>query len=85
MMREVLTRRFSGAIKENPDRDDGSWPELVIVDGGAGQLTIAEEVFEELGLTDEIALLGVAKGPERNAGRERLHSAGEGPLHAGTT
>ncbi|RED54321.1 excinuclease ABC subunit C [Aestuariispira insulae] len=80
MMREVLTRRFSRAIKENPDRDDGSWPELVIVDGGAGQLAVAEEVFEELGLTGEIALLGVAKGPERNAGRERLHLPGKAPF-----
>lgn len=73
MMREVLTRRFSRALKEDPDRESENWPDLVIVDGGKGQLSIAVEVLEELGLTNDIALLGVAKGPERNAGRERLH------------
>ena len=75
MMREVLTRRFTRAIKEDPDRDRGQWPDLVIVDGGKGQLSIAEEVFAELGV-DDVALLGVAKGPEREAGRERLHQPG---------
>ena len=73
MMREVLTRRFSRALKEDPDRESENWPDLVIVDGGKGQLSIAVEVLEELELTNDIALLGVAKGPERNAGRERLH------------
>jgi len=75
MMREVLTRRFTRAIKEDPDRDRGQWPDLVIVDGGKGQLSVAEEVFAELGV-DDVALLGVAKGPEREAGRERLHQPG---------
>lgn len=73
MMREVLTRRFARALKEDPDRESEMWPDLVIVDGGKGQLSIAVEVLEELGLSNDIALLGVAKGPERNAGRERLH------------
>lgn len=76
MMREVLTRRFTRAIKEDPDRDRGQWPELVIVDGGKGQLSIAEEVFADLGI-DDVALLGVAKGPEREAGRERFHQPGK--------
>ena len=72
MMREVLTRRFTRALKEDPDRSEGNWPDLVVVDGGRGQLGIAEEVFAELGI-DDVYLLGVAKGPDRNAGRERFY------------
>lgn len=72
MMREVLTRRFRRAQKEDPERRDGQWPDLVIVDGGRGQLGIASEVFAELGI-DDVALLGVAKGPDRNAGREQFY------------
>ena len=72
MMREVLTRRFTRALKEDPDRSEGNWPDLVVVDGGRGQLGIAEEVFAELGI-DDVHLLGVAKGPDRNAGRERFY------------
>ena len=75
MMREVLTRRFTRALKEDPDRAEGSWPDLVIVDGGRGQLGVAEEVFAELGV-DDVELLGVAKGPDRNAGRERFYRPG---------
>ena len=75
MMREVLTRRFTRALKEDPDRSDGNWPDLVIVDGGRGQLGIAREVFAELGI-DDVNLLGVAKGPDRNAGRERFYTPG---------
>ena len=72
MMREVLTRRFTRALKEDPNRSEGNWPDLVVVDGGRGQLGIAEEVFAELGI-DDVHLLGVAKGPDRNAGRERFY------------
>lgn len=75
MLQEVLTRRFTRALKEDPDRDRGQWPDLVIVDGGKGQLGVAEEVFAELGI-DDVALAGVAKGPEREAGRERLFVPG---------
>jgi len=71
MMREVLTRRFSRALKEDPDRAQGQWPDLILIDGGKGQLGIAMEVFEELGI-EEVALAAVAKGPDRNAGRERI-------------
>ncbi len=71
MMREVLTRRFSRALKEDPGREGTGWPDLVILDGGKGQLTVAEEVMAELGLTD-IPLAAVAKGPDRDAGRERI-------------
>jgi len=79
MMREVLTRRFSRALKDDPERERGTWPDLVLVDGGAGQLSVALEVFAELGVTD-VALVGVAKGPDRDAGRERFFLPGREPL-----
>ncbi len=71
MMREVLGRRFARAIKEDPDRSGGNWPDLVLIDGGAGQLDAAAAALAELGI-DDIALVGVAKGPDRDAGRERF-------------
>jgi excinuclease ABC subunit C len=71
MMREVLARRFSRAQKEDPDHDRGLWPDLVLVDGGAGQLSSALEVFAELGV-EGVTLAAIAKGPDRNAGRERF-------------
>lgn len=74
MMREVLTRRFTRALKEDPDRENGTWPDVVMIDGGPGQLSVTKDVFAELGIED-VALLGVAKGPDRNAGRERLYLA----------
>jgi excinuclease ABC subunit C len=79
MMREVLTRRFSRALKEDPDRERGTWPDLVVIDGGKGQLSIVREVFADLGI-DDVTLLGIAKGPDRNAGRETLHLAGRAPF-----
>jgi excinuclease ABC subunit C len=79
MMREVLTRRFSRALKEDPERERGTWPDLVMVDGGAGQLSSALEVFAELGVTD-VAVVGVAKGPDRDAGRERFFLPGREPF-----
>jgi excinuclease ABC subunit C len=79
MMREVLTRRFSRALKEDPERERGTWPDLVLVDGGAGQLSSALEVFAELGVTD-VAVVGVAKGPDRDAGRERFFLPGRAPF-----
>src|SRR3546814_19455624 len=74
-MREVLTRRFSRALKEDPDRTAGSWPDLVVIDGGKGQLAVAEQVFADLGI-DDVALLAIAKAPDRDAGRETLHRPG---------
>ena len=75
MMREVMTRRFSRALKEDPDRGGGQWPDLVILDGGKGQLSVAESVFADLGV-DDVGLLAVSKGPDRNAGREQFHMPG---------
>ena len=71
MMREVLSRRFGRALKENPDRDADHWPDLLLIDGGQGQLEAARQVLVELGLED-IATVGIAKGPDRDAGRERF-------------
>lgn len=71
MMREVLTRRFERAAREDPDRTQGGWPDLVLIDGGKGQLNVALEVLAELGL-DNVNLVGIAKGADRNAGRERF-------------
>jgi excinuclease ABC subunit C len=86
MMREVLTRRFSRLQKEDPDRAgpavSGSreqWPDLILIDGGQGQLSVAQEVFDELGIND-VALVGIAKGPDRNAGRERFFMTGKPPF-----
>ncbi|HER27412.1 MAG TPA: excinuclease ABC subunit UvrC [Rhodospirillales bacterium] len=71
MMHEVLSRRFARVRKEDPDRQRGMWPDLVLLDGGAGQLGVAVKVFTELGI-DDVALAAIAKGPDRNAGRERI-------------
>jgi excinuclease ABC subunit C len=79
MMREVLMRRFARALKEDPERERGSWPDLVLIDGGAGQLSTALEVFAELGITD-VAIVGIAKGPDRDAGRERFFLPGRAPF-----
>ncbi|MCC6467324.1 MAG: excinuclease ABC subunit UvrC [Alphaproteobacteria bacterium] len=75
MMREVLTRRFARALKEDPDRAGDTWPDLVLIDGGQGQLTVAQQVLAELGI-DDVALVSIAKGPDRDAGRERFFMAG---------
>ena len=79
MMREVLTRRFSRAIKEDPDRERGTWPDLVLIDGGQGQLSAAMEVMNELDITN-LAVVSIAKGPDRNAGRERFFMPNRPPF-----
>jgi excinuclease ABC subunit C len=79
MMREVLTRRFGRALREDPDREGGTWPDLVIIDGGQGQLSVAMEVFDELGITDQ-PIVSIAKGPDRNAGRERFYMPDRSPF-----
>ncbi len=71
MMREVMTRRFSRAREEDPDRDKGQWPDLVLIDGGLGQLNAVREALAEIGV-DDVPLVGIAKGPDRDAGRERF-------------
>ena len=79
MMKEVLTRRFSRLIKEDPDRNSGNWPDVVLVDGGAGQVSASQAIFDDLGI-DGVALVGVAKGTDRDAGKEEFHRTGKRPM-----
>ena len=79
MMREVFERRFGRAIREDPERESGTWPDLVLIDGGLGQLNAAREIMAELGVHD-IPLIAVAKGPNRDAGREWFHRTGAEPF-----
>ena len=82
MMREVLTRRFARLIKEEAEPpEDIRWqrPDLVLIDGGPGQLSIAVQVFADLGVED-VALVGISKGPDRDAGREHFYIPGREPF-----
>jgi excinuclease ABC subunit C len=96
MLREVLQRRFKRLIEENPrasigetlmaaltgelgEGDDQPWPDLVLIDGGQGQLTAAQETLASLGVTD-VPLVAIAKGPDRDAGRETFFMAGRSPF-----
>ncbi len=79
MMREVFERRFGRALKEDPERESGTWPDLVLIDGGAGQLSAAREILNEMGLHD-VPLVAIAKGPDRDAGREWFHQTGKEPF-----
>ncbi len=94
MMREVLRRRFKRLIEENPRADQGPkdnghdvdgaesdspWPDLVLIDGGQGQLRSAQETLAELGVTD-VPLVAIAKGLDREAGRETFFMAGRNPF-----
>jgi excinuclease ABC subunit C len=86
MMREVLTRRFARMVKEEADSsnlgpDNTKWkrPDLVLIDGGPGQLSVACQVFADLGVED-VALVGISKGPDRDAGREHFYRPGKEPF-----
>lgn len=74
MMREVMKRRFTRAMKDDPDRErEGVWPDLVLIDGGKGQLSSVMEVLGELGIED-LPVIGIAKGPHHGReGREVFH------------
>ena len=82
MMREMLDRRFTRLLKEQGGQseegagDDPAWPDLVLIDGGQGQLSAVKSALADLGLTD-LAVVGVAKGPDRDAGREHFHVEGK--------
>ena len=87
MMRQVLLRRFSRLQKESPRDAEGRtpegsppWPDLVLIDGGQGQLTAARETLAQLGLETEVPLVGVAKGVDREAGRETFFMDGRAPF-----
>ncbi|MGV4792362.1 excinuclease ABC subunit UvrC [Rhizobium sp. F40D2] len=90
MMKEVMTRRFSRLIKEEgiPDRTAQAtaadaadmpfptWPDVILIDGGQGQMTAVRAILTELGITDSVTAIGIAKGVDRDAGRERFFPPG---------
>jgi excinuclease ABC subunit C len=75
MMREVLGRRFARLEKEDPDRSRGEWPDLLLIDGGKGQLSAVCETLEDAGVHD-VPVVAISKGPDRDAGREVFHLRG---------
>src|SRR5690606_15815132 len=96
MMREVMQRRFSRLIKEHgeaapdparpadaeADEDDAfpAWPDLILIDGGQGQMSSVRRILDELGIADRVTAIGVAKGVDRDAGRERFFVSGREPF-----
>ena len=76
MMKEVIKRRFSRLIKEDPDRTSGSWPDFLLIDGGAGQVSAVHEILTELGV-DDVSMVGVAKGVDRDHGKEEFYVVGK--------
>ncbi len=79
MMKEVLTRRFERLLKEDPDRTSDAWPDLLLIDGGAGQVSAVHEILAGLGVED-VPMVGVAKGVDRDLGKEEFHRIGERPF-----
>lgn len=77
MMREVMTRRFGRALKEDVDKDSDDWPDLLLIDGGKGQLSAVTETLEEIGVLDDLCVVAIAKGEDRNAGREEFFMKGK--------
>ncbi|NBP48037.1 MAG: excinuclease ABC subunit UvrC [Alphaproteobacteria bacterium] len=75
MMRQVIHRRFSRALKDDADRQSGNWPDLLLIDGGVGQLSAVHEALDDLGIND-LAVVAISKGPDRHAGREQFHIRG---------
>lgn len=72
MMKEVLERRFKSLIKEDPDKKSENWPDLLLIDGGAGQVSAVAEILEELGVND-VPFVGIAKGIDRDQGKEEFY------------
>ena len=79
MMKEVLSRRFKRLMKEDPDRSLDHWPDLLLIDGGAGQVSAVAKVMSEFGVED-IPMVGVAKGIDRDLGKEEFHIRGQRPF-----
>ncbi|WP_372802969.1 excinuclease ABC subunit UvrC [Paracoccus seriniphilus] len=79
MMKEVLTRRFQRLLKDDPDRQTEAWPDLLLIDGGAGQVSAVHEIMADLGVED-IPMIGVAKGVDRDQGKEEFHRIGRRPF-----
>ena len=79
MMREVLRRRFTRLQREDPEQQSGQWPDLLVIDGGPGQLSAALDTLGACGVTG-LPVLAIAKGPDRDAGRETLHMPDRTPF-----
>lgn len=80
MMREVMTRRFGRALKDDVDRGGDEWPDLLLIDGGLGQYNAVKEVLLEMGVWGDLTVVAISKGPDRNAGREQLFIEGRAPF-----
>ncbi len=92
MMREVMERRFSRLLAEPGNQDGGlpddeaderafpAWPDVILIDGGPGQMSAVRAILAELGVADRVLAIGVAKGVDREAGRERFHMSGRDPF-----
>ncbi len=76
MMKEVLNRRFKRLLKEDPDRETEAWPDLLLIDGGAGQISAVKEIMDDLGVED-VPFIGVAKGIDRDQGKEEFYRPGQ--------
>ena len=76
MMREMLGRRFKRLLKSDPERKLDIWPDLLLIDGGAGQVSAVRSIMQDLGVHD-IEMIGVSKGIDRNAGKEEFHRTGK--------
>lgn len=76
MMREVMLRRFGRAIKDDTDRSGEDWPDLLLIDGGLGQFNAVKDVLQEMGVWEDLTVVAIAKGPDRNAGREQFFVEG---------
>ncbi len=79
MMKEVLNRRFKRLLKEDPDRESEAWPDLLLIDGGAGQVSAVAEIMADLGV-DDVPFIGVAKGVDRDHGKEEFYRMGSQPF-----
>ncbi|WP_417464992.1 excinuclease ABC subunit UvrC [Kordiimonas sp.] len=75
MMREVMERRFKRLLKEDADKERGHWPDVLLIDGGKGQLSSVMEILDDLGVID-VTVVAISKGPDRHAGREQFHMPG---------
>ncbi|QPM90738.1 excinuclease ABC subunit UvrC [Pseudooceanicola algae] len=79
MMKEVLTRRIARLQKDDPDGDKGLWPDLLLIDGGAGQVSAVQQILDEMGVPG-LPMVGVAKGVDRDHGKEEFHRPGQRPF-----
>lgn len=88
MMREMLQRRFARSLKDGEGPGTENWPDVLLIDGGKGQLSVVMETLTDLGIADDLCVVAIAKGPDRNAGKEQFFIPGREPFqlpHADAT